>query len=123
MVPCSPSSTYHTGGSREQRASGNRVRSISGLRTDKKEFRQGKQYKSDARAAQAFNGEKKCLVVTGEMGVNIIITVSSSLRIKKQGDHWSMNERKLRTGRTDAFESTQWREGKKQTAGVHCDSL
>lgn len=33
-VPCS-ASTHHTGGSREQRASGNRVRSISGLRTDK----------------------------------------------------------------------------------------
>lgn len=25
-----------------------------------KEFRQGKQYKSDARAEQAFNGENKC---------------------------------------------------------------
>lgn len=33
-VPCS-AKTHHTGGSREQRASGNRVRSISGLRTDK----------------------------------------------------------------------------------------
>lgn len=36
-----------------------------------KEFRQGKQYESDARAARGFNGENKCFGLTGEVGGNL----------------------------------------------------
>lgn len=41
-----------------------------------KEFRRGKQYKSDARTAQDFNWENKFFGVTGRVRGNVIISVS-----------------------------------------------